>query len=304
MKYFFWLLFLVLSGCHAPDQKNKPLGNTLSLIPIEDQQKLEVLFQRMLTGDYFAGTLFGSKPVTFQEFHDDPWKLSSRVMVNPYNHFFLDEGWKTWIKYQQIFHSQRFIFTKIPSKGGYEFLILINKTAFKEIFEKNRDLFETALGVQVTVEKIFQDFESQQKTFEQIVNDHEGLVGLILGYGREGSMGAFQHCAVECQILRNVLHPLSAPLDEKKLPRKFLTGLKWKEKWLTQRGVKWHQLLHFDIEPSRDPYAELCKSSEQSEFFLPSWQEQIFHILPPNFTVIKGSKEANQLKKRYRHAES
>ena len=23
------------------------------------------------------------------------------------------------------------------------------------------------------------------------MNDHEGLVGLILGYGREGSMGAF-----------------------------------------------------------------------------------------------------------------
>ena len=67
-------------------------------------------------------------------------------MVNPYNHFFLDEGWKTWIKYQQIFPSQRFIFTKIPSKGGYEFLILINKTAFKKIFEKNRDLFETSLG--------------------------------------------------------------------------------------------------------------------------------------------------------------
>lgn len=290
MKYFCWLLVLI--GCHSPE--NRSLD---SLIPLEDRQKLEILFQRMLTGDYFAATLFGNKPVTFQEFHDDPWKLSSYAMVNPYNHFFLDEGWNTWIKYQKSFPSQRFIFTKIPSKGGYEFLILINKIAFKKVFQENRDLFAEALGDQVTAEQIFQDFESQQKTFEQIVNDHEGLVGLILGYGREGSLSVFHQGALEFQILRNVLHPLSPPLNEKKLPRKFLIGLRWKEKRLTQKKVKWHQLLNF--ETSQDPYVELCKSSEITEFSLPSWQERVFHILPPNFTVIKGSEEGKQLKKEY-----
>lgn len=298
MKCFFWLLF-IFSSCHLSDQKNKPLEVRLSLIPIEDQQKLEILFQRMMTGDYFAGTLFGSKPVTFQEFHDDPWKLSSYAMVNAYNHFFLDEGWTIWHKYQHIFPSQHFIFTKIPSKGGYEFLILINKIAFKKVFETHRDLFEKALGTLITLEKIFQDFESQQKTFEQVLNDHEGLVGLVLGYGREGSMEVFKHCALERQILSTTLYPLSPPIDNQKLPRNILNSLKWREKKLSQQGVKWNRFVNHIVDASQDPYAELCKSSEQSEFLFPSWQEQIFYILPPNFTIVKGSEEAKQLKKEY-----
>lgn len=254
----------------------------------------------MITGDYFAGTLFGKKPLTFQEFHDNPWNLSSYAMVNPYYYFYLDDSWQTWLKYRELFPSKHFIFTKISSqKGGYEFLILINKTAFRDMFNANHDLFEQALGPNVTVEKIFRDFDDQQKGFFQILNNHEGLVGLVLGYGREGSMQVHYDWALKLQILRNTLYPLSPPMEEHKLPRNILTSVKFQEKKLAQRRTKWHQIFHTDMAPVEDPYVELSQKNQRCEFLLPPWQERVFHILPPNFTVVKGSAEAKELKKEY-----
>ena len=51
--------------------------------------------------------------------------------------------------------------------------------------------------------------------------------------------------------------------------------------------------------PAQDPYVELSKKKQLCQFLLPPWQERVFHILPPNFTIIKGSEEAKQLKKEY-----
>jgi hypothetical protein len=301
MHFLLGFLLFICVGCstfHSRSITNQ-LQKQLSKIPFDDQKKLEMLFQKMMTGDYFAGTLFGKKPLTFQEFHDDPWKLSSYAMVNPYYYFYLDEGWQTWLKYRELFPSQHFIFTKISSqKGGYEFLILINKTAFKEMFDGNYDLFEQELGPSITMEKILQDFENQQKDFFKILNNHEGLVGLILGYGREGSMQVHLDWALKLQILRNTLYPLSPPMPEHKLLKKILTSVKFQEKKLAQRGTKWHQIFP-SMMPVEDPYAELNKKNQVCDFLLPSWQERVSHILSPNFTIVKGSEEAKQLKKEY-----
>jgi len=299
MKCLLWLFLLILVvGCHV-SKKKAPFEKQLSEIPLEDQKKLETLFHHMMTGDYFACTLFGDKPMTFQEFFEDPWKLPSAGMANPYCFFYLEEGWKTWIKYQNQFHSSRFIFTKIPSKVGYEFIILINKVAFEKMFDRNRDVFEQALGPQITVEQIFQDFEEGKKPFSKVLNEHEGLVGLVLGYGREGSMQVYHNGRLKQQILRHTLYPLSPPMEDNKLPRKILISVRLQEKSLVQRGIKWDQLSNHDLEFSHDPYTDLCQSSQQCEFLLPSWHERIFHILPPNFTIVKGSEEAKQLKKEY-----
>ncbi len=296
MKYFAWLFLFILASCHT-QQKKTSFETQLSKVSLEDRQKLEILFHHMMTGDYFACTLFGNKPMTFQEFFEDPWKLPSAGMFNPHYFFYLEEGWKTWIKYQNQFPSSQFIFTKIPSKVGYEFIILINKDAFEKMFEENRDVFEQALGPRITVEQIFRDFEEGKKTFSKVLNDCEGLVGLVLGYGRAGSMQVYHNGMLKQQILRSTLCPLSPPMETTQLPEKIVISMKLQEKSLVQRGIKWDQLPNDVV--SHDPYTELCLSSQQCEFLLPPWQERIFHILPPNFTVIKGSAEAKDLRKDY-----
>jgi len=94
MNYLLGFLLFICVGCSSFQNRSTTthLQQQLSKIPFDDQKKLEVLFQQMMTKDYFAGTLFGRKPLTFQEFHDDPWKLSSYAMVNPYHYFYLDES--------------------------------------------------------------------------------------------------------------------------------------------------------------------------------------------------------------------
>lgn len=300
MKNVIWFFLFVLIGCNSSHQDKKTaLQKCLSKIPLQDQQKLETLFHHMMTGDYFASTLFGNKPMTFQEFHDDPWKLSTYAMVNPYYHFYMDEGWKTWLKYQVQFPSSQFIFTKIPSKVGYEFIILINKTAFRKIFDKNHDLFQKALGSRITVEEIFKNFQGQEKTLAEILNDDEALVGLVLGYGREASSLSYRNHAITTEILRKRLHPLAPPCEDDMLPKGIQTSLKLREKRISRQGMKWHQLESFDIVDVEDPYTELNKSENLSDFFHPTWQELIIYILPPNFSCIKNSAETEQLRREY-----
>jgi|GEM_PF-2555992 len=302
MHYLLEFLLLFCVACSSCQNKstNHQIQKQLSKIPLDDQEKLGILFQQMMTLDYFASTLFGNKPVTFREFHEDPWKLSSYSMMNPYYYFYLEEGWQTWIKYRELFPSTRFIFSKISSqRGGYEFLILINKMAFLEMFKENYDLFEQALGASITVEQMLEDFENQEKSFFEILNNHEGLVGLVLGYGREGSMHAHRDWVLNLQILRDTLYPLYPPMQEDKISRENLTSLKFQEKRLVQRGTKWHQIYPSNMEPAEDPYLELNKENQVCEFLLPQWQEQIAHILAPNFSVVKFSAEAKKLKNEY-----
>lgn len=303
MKCFIWFFLLILViGCHGLRKKTS-VEEQLSRIPLEDQKKLETLFHHMMTGDYFACTLFGNKPMTFQEFFEDPWKLPSAGMCNPYCFFYLEEGWQTWVKYKKQFPSSQFIFTKIPSKVGYEFIILINKVVFKKMFDENRDVFEQGLGPQVTVEQVLHDFEEGKKTFSQVLNEHEGLVGLVLGYGREGSLSVFMDDTLRFQIMRKSLHPLTPPCEHEGLVSKATQNtIKLREKTLSRRGVKWHQLTYFQIKDVEDPYEELNKNKNSEEIFYPSWQERIVHILPPNFFSIKGSEELVCLRKEYGEA--
>lgn len=303
---FLFLWFICLSCSTSQSESIKydfNLNKQLSNIPPCDQQKLEILFHHMMTGDYFACTLFGNKPMTFQEFHDDPWKMPSACMVCPYYYHYMDEGWKTWMKYRSFFPSSKFIFAKIPSKVGYEFIILINKAAFKKMFDANKDVFEQGIGPQVTVDQVLHDFEEGVKTFSQVLSEHEGLVGLTLGYGREGSLSVFMDAALRFQIMRRNLHPLAPQCEHEKLKSKAAQNtIKLREKTLFRKGVKWHQLNYFQIADVEDPYEEVNKCKEREEIFGPSWQEKIVDILPPNFFSIKGSKELTQLRKEYSEA--
>lgn len=299
MKYLLFVFLFFLAGCHT-QQKIPPLNERLSKVPLEDQQKLEILFHHMMTGDYFACTLFGNKPMTFQEFYDDPWKMPSPYMVCPYHYYYMDEGWETWAKYRSLFPSSNFIMAKVPSKVGYAFIILINRAAFKKVFEKNKDVFEHGLGPQITVDQLLHDFEEGNKTFSQVLNEHEGLIGLVLGYGREGSLSVFRDTALRFQLMRNNLHPLTPHCEHEKLKsRGAQIAMKLKEKTLFRRGVKWHQLIYFQTPDVDDPYEELNKNKEKEEIFGPAWEERLVNILSPNFFSTKGSEELSRLREEY-----
>ncbi len=157
-----WFFLLIhAAGCHSLHKKTS-FEEPLSKIPIEDQQKLETLFHQMMTGDYFACTLFGNKPLTFQEFFEDPWKLPAAGMFYPHGFFYLEQGWNTWIKYQNQFPSSRFIFKKIPSKVGYEFIILINKLAFSKLFDENKDILKKFLALKLHNKKFYKNLRKEK----------------------------------------------------------------------------------------------------------------------------------------------
>lgn len=302
MKSFVYFLFTLLIVVSL--SSGEMIDNKVSLIPLEDQKKLDILFHHMMTGDYFSCTLFGNKPMTFQEFQADPWKILSRHMLNPYYFFYLENGWKAWEKYKHSFPSKNFIFTTIPSKAGYRFIILINKPAFAQVFGDNQDIFQKALGQTITAEQILQSFEDGQKTFEEVLKDHEGLVGLVLGYGRDNSMRVYRSEALKLRLLMQNLHPLALHSKREELPNKIQNVLRVRTIKLLQKGTKWNQILQYnDIKvDKKDICKELINLSNQSEFFR---KEGIYfpsYLEAPNFSCIKDSMETKQLKQAYGEA--
>lgn len=302
MRYIACFLFITLFSCSF--SHSKKIENKIAAIPLEDQKKLEILFHHMMTGDYFSCTLFGNKPMTFQEFQSDPWKIPSRHMLNPHYFFYIESGWKTWEKYREFFPSKRFIFTTIPCKAGYHFIILINKQAFEETFQKNQDIFRQALGPNITAEKILKEFEMGKKTFEDVLNEHEGLVGLVLGYGKENSMKVYRSEALKLQLLKASLHPLTLISQQNELPQKIRNVLKVRANNLYRKGIHWHQILQYDdikVE-KKEICSELTKLSNNSEFFRFEGDYMPFYLESPNFSCIKNSMETQQLKKEYGEA--
>jgi len=290
------VLLLALTGCHS--SKERTIEQKLSSIPLEDQEKLEHLFHYMFTGDYFGAVLFGNKPMTFQEFHEDPWKLNSAFSIFPHLYYYLEQGWNTWLKYETLFPSEDYLFAKIPAKTGYEFIILINREAFAKMFEKNQDLFVQALGDKITADAIILEYQKGEKTFSEVLNEDEGLVGLVLGYGREATLLTIRKERASHQLFRKSLHPLTPPATHEKLKSQSRRiSLHYREKRLSRLGYKWHQLGSND--GPADPYKKLNQSRESCEFVHPSWQMYLVDILPPNFSCVKKCRETKQLKKEY-----
>ncbi len=88
------------------------------------------------------------------------------------HNFRMQMGWKTWVKYRDHFAQSSFVLRaeKSPWIENGILILLLNKKKIDEVIDANRDLFLETLRI------------------EEVVQQHEGLLGILLGYGRNNSM--------------------------------------------------------------------------------------------------------------------
>lgn len=180
--------FLILPlSCSRRKEESK---NRLEQLSLADRKILEVFFEVLFTHDAAGFTLFGNKPITFL-CYILPEEGSS---INERNVFgaLMEEGWKVFEKYPEIFRSKNFslkrsIHPMDPLPVVY--ITLVNKKVALETIQTNILLFQEQYGLEF-------DAESYLASLEYVAYEPSVLTSILLGYGEKSGWTFHRRCLI------------------------------------------------------------------------------------------------------------
>lgn len=192
----------------------KDVFTILTAMPKKDRVKLEYFFRELLQEDYFGFVLLGQKPMAIGSTLTkvNPFtclweKPSTRVgvancFIPPLNQRFMfyfheaissnrikfNRAYETWKKYEIFFPMKRFsiLYENLYRDGCKNLsIVLINKKTFTQIVNDHIDDFKKVLNREVNMEKLLKETD--------VLLNHDGLLGILLGYGRENALWFYQN---------------------------------------------------------------------------------------------------------------
>ncbi len=181
------LLLCFITIRSQKENKLKKIHEIISLIPLQDRKKMEGFFKLLFIKDAFAYTLFGDKPISWECRYNKNETKNIRVFLNSFycNNLTFYEGLQLWKKYKPYFPMTHYDFSVHESADGYISISLINKKAFFEIVNQHYDDFIQVLGSDFSPQKLLQ--ECSEKELSEAIHHHNGLLGTLLGFGRNNA---------------------------------------------------------------------------------------------------------------------
>lgn len=172
-------------------------GTTHTLmLSVKDRKRLAGLMQKLFAEDSFAYTILGSKPISW-ETYQNPLPLSNWTRF--YDSFSehnrtLRSGWKTWEKYQHLFPSAHLWAENPKCYPGSISILIVNEDRFNDVVNKNKRDFQ-----EVLCREIVDGFQlireaKNRSLLNEVLEGHQGLIGIVLGYGRDNSWQFLEGC--------------------------------------------------------------------------------------------------------------
>jgi hypothetical protein len=166
-------------------------GNCAIYLPLKDKKRLDYLFRNLVLQDDFAYTLLGNKPLSFggyiKPFESSCFFTFYQSLLPSNVKMYL--GWKTWLKYQHFFISSHYSLWAEESpwiKGGM-IILLANKEALSLMISNHeQDFLHVLERGSVCSEELLTE-SNEAPLFQKILKAHDGLIGTLLGYGRNNA---------------------------------------------------------------------------------------------------------------------
>lgn len=155
---------------------------------ISQQEKiiLENFFRKLIHECDFGYTLYGDKAVSLTAYFDPVPRENVFFMRG---NEILKKGWQVFKKHRGHFSLKKYIILEHRDiRHNLIFITLINKKAFLKTIEEHLDLFQQILGKNLTPEILLQKLEEPKAVLLDLINHHEGLYGILLGYGRTNAL--------------------------------------------------------------------------------------------------------------------
>ncbi len=152
-------------------------------MPKRDANQLESFFRKILLPEGLAYTIAGLKPLSFTCFRTPRYSLLSYSIPN----LRIVRGWKTWRRYKHHFENDRvkFWIEESPWVKGISCLILADGEQCHRVIQENFSYFEGVLN-HLSFD-LFKDVD-QVPFFLDTLKMDEGLIGILLGYGKENAL--------------------------------------------------------------------------------------------------------------------
>ncbi len=193
----FFLSFILLLTC--PGYTKIPLS-------LEESVVLKHFFQNLFEESEAGYVFFGKKPVCINAFfYKDPFLVRSPLHKQSVA---LREGSRIWNK---INEGKSDVFVHIckkedPDIPGCLHILVINRSLFYSVVEKNLALFQYVLGPFVTPQSLFNKLLEDDQTYYSLLKKDKVLIGNILGFG--------MHNALHGSRIENI----QEAIDEEALP--------------------------------------------------------------------------------------
>lgn len=189
------ILFFLLCSLQVFCVEN--ISQVLQKLPSQDRDALTYLFKRLLFQEDFAYCLWGTKPIAIDDgiYKNTDWEMFSKTFKYPKisedkgESNYYKEGVYAWRKYKHLFKLQKFILLDeekdlFPKSVA---IALINKEEFKKLVNCHLPIFQSVLGKEVTADSLLEKIEEKKESLKKTIAYHEGLLGLLLGYGEQNA---------------------------------------------------------------------------------------------------------------------
>ena len=202
----FLLFWAPPQGLYSTQQQTETyVKQQLAQIPPEERETLSLYFETLLAQN-LAYTLFGNKPISGDGYCTFTGDKSMKEAA-------LNNGKKVWQKYCHLFPSERFALV-FHATDGFDDVFLINKQAVLDTVNEHLVEFQNVLGPDSSPQKILDGLTKDNVRFEELLHNHEGLIGLLYGFGKENAFLCYRLQVLDASIDK-WLNPPYSFLEEK-----------------------------------------------------------------------------------------
>lgn len=175
------------------DLSTKSIPEILQKMPIKEKERLEYFFRYFFVVEFLGYVLFGQKPCAISSHYRTLGSLSN---IHPHviMSFFVPsnlrrkKGYEVWLKYKDLFPMDNFVFKEEINPWTKEdtLVLVLNKQFFIKTVKENLSDFEGVLNKKIDPEAFFEEAK-EKPLLSDVLKFHEGLIGIICGYGRDNS---------------------------------------------------------------------------------------------------------------------
>ncbi len=205
--FFIFSLFLIFPQNTAHQKQLQPIREKLKNIPKEEKKLLLKPLKQAVLRSSFGYTFLGEKPLSFDGYFDQSsidasFKNPKLKKIALRESEKLQKGWDVWEKYASLFLSENYLLKKHAEKKipGSIIIFFVNKRAFLNKIEENYQDFEKVLGKNISAKEILLSLEQGEGIFYDAVMGHDGLFGILLGFGKNNSWNFHRRNLLKQQI--------------------------------------------------------------------------------------------------------
>ncbi|MCP5505727.1 MAG: hypothetical protein H7A38_02460 [Chlamydiales bacterium] len=163
-------------------------------MPEKDKKCLEKFFRCLILEDGMGYTLLGKKPVSLgaYQYLSTGINLENLYAVLLPENRKLQKGWRIWSKYRHHFENPNFSIwvEQSPWIENSKIILLVNRKSFNRIVQKHASDFREIIEVSNLTGIL--DEKTMRPLFKLGLKGHEGLIGTLLGYGRNNAWLFYQ----------------------------------------------------------------------------------------------------------------